>query len=70
MRSDLYCVLALGVLLLAATPAAANPELPPLVPPIREWWPIPVALVFVGMAVMLVLIWRRSSERWPGDSQG
>ena len=61
-------VLALGVLLLAANPAAANPGLPPMVPPIRDWWPIPVALVFVGMAVALVRIWRRGSDRWPTDS--
>jgi hypothetical protein len=68
MRRTLRCFLALGVLLLTANPASANPALPPLLPPIREWWPIPVAMVFVGMAVALVRIWRRS-DGWPRDPQ-
>jgi hypothetical protein len=59
----------LGVLLLAAAPASANPALPPLLPPIRDLWPAAVAMVFVGMVMMLVNIWRRSSNRWPGDPQ-
>ena len=67
-RCGVLFALVLGVLLLAAPRAVANPAMPSMFPPVRDLLSIAVAMVFVVMAVMLVRIWR-GAGKYPHDPE-